>query len=171
MSIEKIIEDWQSKPIDASFFHGNPSIKLRPEDYAIGLKEKNQIDPNGAFILHPQSGYYLVLSATKKSKRIASAILSFGLSNDESTCYQIQGVRGRYRELSPLKWNLALAKSWIDFSKKAELKRLIIPSYLEVEGLMEENVESLTKLYVGTANNFGFQFNKSCNQYHLEIKR
>ncbi len=75
----------------------------------------------------------------KKNKNKICALCSFNvdLNNNFSYCYNIQGLRNRYKELTPIHWDLSLVDKLIEFSKNNSLEYILLkkPNPLDYEYL------------------------------------
>ncbi|MFW6286272.1 MAG: hypothetical protein ACOC16_04085 [Nanoarchaeota archaeon] len=165
------IINWKDK-IRLKEYRGHPKISLKLEDYhIIGIDpntlnniQKRQLNFIDGFI-----EYLFVLKAPKKNKILNSATIGFNLENKLINCKQIQGCKGRYRELTPIIWQRSLLNSLKKFGYKNGFTQLSVPSYIKVKGAEWFNMDTLKKHYDYNAQSLNFKYNQTKQSWIFEF--
>lgn len=113
--------------------------------------------------------YGVVLQAPCDQRTLGIAVLGFAADDCVADCLQIQGGHGRYRELSPLRWDGALLDSLIVIAREGGLDAVhVLPAAL-VAGMDARNGERLSKRYDENAQRHGFRRSHELHRYVLEL--
>ena len=172
--LESVIESWDGRPIDKNYFIGDSRFSISAKDYSLkGINTKSET------YRHPQkvpfkpdyTAYGIMVEVPKKGKLIDVVIIGFNSQEDVLDCLQIQGARGSYRELKPLRWDRALLNSTKILAKESELDAvLLVPAHL-VEGWNWINSERLQLRYNINAESQNFKYSDSMERYVLDLKK
>ncbi len=169
--IEAILHAWQGRRIPARYFHGDPRLSLKLEDYATrGMLAGEPATHTSAINMDLSlTPYGVVLQAPRGQRMLDAAVLSFAVKDSVADCLQIQGVHGRYRELSPLRWDGALVDSLIVIAQEGSLDAVhVLPAAL-VSGMDSRNCERIYERYDENARRHGFQHSRELHRYVREL--
>ncbi|RME77932.1 hypothetical protein D6774_02870 [Candidatus Woesearchaeota archaeon] len=152
--------------IPREFFINGTGLPVRPEEYSFGFAYE-ELPPQGNIPYLPDIAPFGPTICT------GGRVVAFAGCSSLDTiveCLQIQGARGAYKELTPLRWDESLlyaAKK--RFSGWDYEAIMVLPADL-IPGCNESNYERLFKRYDQAAMKQGFRFSLELNRYVYELK-
>ncbi len=124
-NISNLINKIEGDQVNKKYFLGHNTISIGSKDYQFRGIVKNKHDsPKGILFDYHSTNYGIVLEAPKRNKLLDVAVLGFNINDNIIDCLQIQGGRGRYRELTPLQWDSALLDKTIQLGRKASCQAI-----------------------------------------------
>ncbi|HIH91682.1 TPA: hypothetical protein HA281_02685 [Candidatus Woesearchaeota archaeon] len=172
-TIDTLVDTWKN-PVNRDLFITSQPIPFDPAGY-----EMRGLRPNNGSYQPPQdinyspalTPYALVLHVTRKGKTLPSALLGFTYANEVADCLQIQGGQRRYKQLSPVRWDMALFDDFVSLTKQAGARELLLMPAAFQDGVDEHRIEAVTRRYDGNAHRHGFKLSAARQRYVLEISR
>ncbi len=108
-------------------------FKVNPNDYSLRF-ENGTLLSNISKKLSPENNSGIVLSY----KGLDSALISFIIKEKILNCTQIQGGIGRYKQLTPIRWDRLLLNKTLSLSRDLGLEEVTIltarPEYTSICG-------------------------------------
>ncbi|MBS3119504.1 hypothetical protein J4475_01635 [Candidatus Woesearchaeota archaeon] len=185
--LETII-NLEPMPIEPAHFHGDARFPyIQPDNFRIRTASADFPDslPKGVLFKTGLTQYGLVLvyeerqSGTPNSRGIAldSAVLGFNIEGCVADVLQIQGGRGRYKQLAVVKWPIALLKGMTILAHELQLGEIhVVMSHavnggpLDSSGIADERfMERLQRVYDLTCSALGFRQSYALNRHVLEL--
>ncbi len=168
--IEAILHAWQGRKIPARYFLGDPRLSLKLEDYTTrGMLAGEPATHTILTMDLSATPYGVVLQAPRDQRTLDVAVLGFAVNERVADCLHIQGAHGRYRELSPLRWDGALLDSLIVIAQEGSLDAVhVLPAAL-VSGMDARNAERLYRRYDENAQRHGFKRSHELHRYVREL--
>ena len=166
------IDSYGSKNVDSRFFRGDSRLPMLASDYSTRSARRDGKDslPNDVLFNPNYTEYCIALQTRRGQKKVDSAVIGFNLENSVLDCLQIQGERGRYKELSPVDWDRALLFEVImcGLTTHASAVSVIPTSLVECDPLVD--YEKLRKRYDVNAKSFGFLYSSEMGRFVLDLK-
>ncbi len=172
-TIDSAIDSFGIRPIDPKFFIGDKRLMLTQDDYRLRAfrKDGEMSPPNNVFFRDDLTPYAIILQALDHKIQMDDvALLGFDVCYNMVNCLQVQGGKGRFRELSPLSWDRLLLSQLVDISREASFGAVTMVPIHEVNGFNEDNAERLLNRYDLNAVSQGFRYSKELDRYVLELR-
>lgn len=159
------------------FLKNNVKEKIEFEKYLIYLFYKEGGSGYGDIenkrIIYFDTHYNFVLLHDREP------ICSIGFNRrfiERSTIFvkQIQGVRGKQKELSPFRWEKMLLQILIDWARKNRFKRINVIRSVDHEyysAYDEEKNRRMHMKYDVTARRMGFKYDEKRGVYYAQLKK
>ena len=172
--MDQLVDGWTNIKINPKYFIGHPKISLSIDDYIVsGIRGTHPefIPPNPVIFHRDFTPYGLVLRAPRKDKVLNTAVLGFKAYDGVVECLEIHGGHDRYKELTPIKWDMALLGSLIAFAREAGSDAVLVIPHFLVQGGDERNYERLMCRYDQNARAHGFLYSEAQQRFALDIKK
>lgn len=100
--------------------------------------------------------------------------IGFNLGEDNSSILvkQIQGIQGKHKELSSLRWEKILLQIVVDWARRNNLKKVSVIRSVDSDWHNSSNKERCERMYIKydvTARRMGFKFDEREKVYSLHL--
>lgn len=167
--LNEYIDDYYYKILDNRFLRRNTNIPFEIEYSLRGARKDNINSHPQNIIFNPNyTEYCIILQTQNNDITYESAIIGFNLENEYIDCLQIQGGKGRYKELLSIDWDRVLLNSIIEIKNNLGIEKLCVIPAKFVECDPSTDYEKLVKRYDINARSFGMQY--SSDEYRFVLK-
>jgi hypothetical protein len=172
--IGSLVDGWNKLGVDSQYFIGHPSIPLKASDYRTkGIRAASQDfkSPDPVLFRPDITAYGIVLSAPRKGANVNAAVIGFNSSNGYVDCLQIQGGFGRYRELTPVRWDELLLDHLIMLGREADLEAVTLVPARSLDTENEIEFSRMLMRYDGNAMKRNFRMSHAEGRLVLELRK
>lgn len=166
--LDEVLRDLDVPSIDRSFFVHNAPVAAKSSDYQIRGYTAGMDLPNRINFRPDETPYAIIL---RFRGDIDIALAGFTESQAVIDCLQIQGRRGCYRELTPLRWGKLLLQKTVDIARAAGADAVRVVSGRFIDTTDAETCTRLIHRYDENAASLGFRFSEAQNRYVLDLKK